>query len=86
MHYKGFVMSEIERCPNCYGRKRILGLGMIEKECNECKGIGHVKKQEVIARYNIKEDDQGVCELVTPEPKVIAKIKNPYKRTKKAKQ
>ena len=29
----------------CGGRKRIMGLGMLEKECHECKGVGYVKEK-----------------------------------------
>lgn len=37
---------EIERCSYCEGRKKIIGLGMIEKKCEECNGIGYKEKPE----------------------------------------
>jgi len=27
-------------CKTCGGRKKIAGMGMIDRECDECKGIG----------------------------------------------
>lgn len=30
------------RCPQCLGLKKTWGLGMIERECQECKGLGYV--------------------------------------------
>jgi phage FluMu protein Com len=31
------------RCETCCGKKTILGLGMINKQCPDCKGVGHIK-------------------------------------------
>jgi DnaJ-class molecular chaperone len=31
------------RCETCQGKKTIIGLGMISKQCPDCKGVGHVK-------------------------------------------
>jgi len=36
-----------ERCGNCRGRRVIIGLGCIEKDCPNCKGVGHVKVDTV---------------------------------------
>lgn len=30
------------RCPQCLGLKKTWGLGMIERECLECNGLGYV--------------------------------------------
>ena len=30
------------RCPTCAGRKKILGLGGMQKNCPRCAGIGFV--------------------------------------------
>lgn len=32
-----------ERCPCCHGKKQIIGLGNLVKDCKECNGVGHVK-------------------------------------------
>ena len=31
------------RCETCNGKKTVTGLGMISKQCPNCKGVGHVK-------------------------------------------
>ncbi len=36
----------IIRCDLCRGKKRVIGLGMIEKKCQNCKGVGHLIKDE----------------------------------------
>ena len=33
-------MSDIIRCDSCKGRKRVLGMGGMEKQCPDCGGIG----------------------------------------------
>lgn len=40
-------MAEIERCTMCRGTKRILGLGMMDRQCPNCKGIGWVSVEAV---------------------------------------
>lgn len=37
----------IKRCPKCTGKKTIMGLGCIIHKCPECKGVGHVKVENV---------------------------------------
>ncbi len=32
----------ITRCPCCVGKKTIVGLGAMIKDCPNCKGVGHV--------------------------------------------
>lgn len=34
------------RCDTCVGRRTIIGLGGLVKECPTCKGVGHVKIEE----------------------------------------
>jgi hypothetical protein len=33
----------LNRCDCCHGRRKITGLGGIERDCGNCKGVGHVK-------------------------------------------
>jgi hypothetical protein len=40
--HKGVKMTTA-RCETCSGKKTIIGLGMITKQCPGCKGVGHVK-------------------------------------------
>jgi len=37
----------IERCPSCLGKKTLMGLGAMIKECHNCQGVGHIKKVEI---------------------------------------
>lgn len=39
-------MSKIKRCLTCGGTKYVMGMGLIKKECSECKGIGHFIVEE----------------------------------------
>lgn len=34
------------RCDSCCGKKTILGLGGIVKDCSKCNGVGYVKVEE----------------------------------------
>ena len=33
----------IIRCPACRGVKKIIGLGLISRDCKACAGIGHTR-------------------------------------------
>ena len=33
----------IQRCETCMGKKTIIGLGCLIKDCPSCKGVGHIK-------------------------------------------
>lgn len=33
-------MSNLIRCESCKGLKKTVGLGLIERDCDECKGVG----------------------------------------------
>lgn len=37
----------LSRCGECGGRKQIIGLGCIYKNCPTCKGIGYVEIDEI---------------------------------------
>ncbi len=39
-------MSSLKRCPACQGTKRIRGMGMIERKCESCEGIGWIEENE----------------------------------------
>jgi transposase len=40
-----------QRCDCCIGKKTILGLGALIKECPKCKGVGHVKVDAEIKKF-----------------------------------
>jgi len=33
----------LSRCDCCHGRRHLVGLGGMERECSNCKGVGFVK-------------------------------------------
>lgn len=37
--------NDLERCESCQGRKKMLMLGGIEKQCPFCMGIGWIAKK-----------------------------------------
>ncbi len=34
--------DKLERCTHCDGRKKIMGMGGLQKDCPTCMGVGHV--------------------------------------------
>lgn len=46
-------MGDLVRCTSCNGRKRILGMGGMEKECLPCKGIGWTEAEKPIVTLNV---------------------------------
>lgn len=36
-------------CDTCRGTRKLIGMGMLEKICHVCNGIGYMKEPEVIA-------------------------------------
>jgi DnaJ-class molecular chaperone len=52
----------LDRCPACVGKKKIMGLGSMIKDCPECHGVGYVKVPEVVVepvkrKYTKKTED-----------------------------
>lgn len=41
------MSDDLVRCPVCRGRKKIIGLGLLEKDCDHCVGIGWISKKPV---------------------------------------
>lgn len=41
-------MTDIKRCDSCMGRKKLLGLGGMIKDCKVCGGVGHVAVKPVV--------------------------------------
>ena len=44
-----------KRCETCVGRRTIVGLGGLIKECPACKGVGHVKVDEPVTESKDKK-------------------------------
>lgn len=48
------------RCYQCKGNKKYAPLGYIEKECNVCKGIGHIEQEPKLMPLLYPLDDVQV--------------------------
>lgn len=50
------------RCATCNGKKSVMGLGMLEKECPTCYGVGYIDPapKEVKKAASKKKDDVKV--------------------------
>ncbi len=57
------------RCDRCQGKKKLIGLGAMAKECEHCKGVGYVSIKDAVKKDvdikvkrgrkpRIKEDEQ----------------------------
>jgi hypothetical protein len=47
----------LDRCPVCVGKKKIMGLGSMIKDCYECHGVGYVKVPVVVAEPVVKRKE-----------------------------
>jgi len=43
-----------DRCPCCNGKKTVVALGGMIKECKECNGVGHVQPVVVVEKKKRK--------------------------------
>lgn len=67
-------MSKLERCDACMGKKKILGLGSIMKDCPECRGIGWIDVPEMPKGNNLASvggsmDRDEFNEMIKPKKK-----------------
>lgn len=44
----------IKRCDTCNGRKRVTGMGGMEKECKPCKGVGWIEDEAPVTKSEEK--------------------------------
>ena len=51
-----------ERCPCCVGKKTIVALGGMIKDCKECNGVGHVKPAVVVEKKKRKSKESIIQE------------------------
>ena len=52
------------RCESCLGRKTMMGMGGMKKDCPLCKGIGYIKtkedkSQEKLEKVNVTRKKRG---------------------------
>jgi hypothetical protein len=57
------MSDKVKRCHLCNGSKIIRGLGMMEKECTECFGIGWVSNESV----DVKKSDENLSNNSLPK-------------------
>lgn len=72
----------IKRCFTCKGSKVVVGLGGLEKKCNECSGIGYKEIAD-----NKEVDDFLKQESEIPETQVLGETvvtKKPGRKKKVA--
>lgn len=55
----------IRKCARCHGTKMMKDIGMIEKKCTVCNGLGHIEESAVTK--NVFEVIAGTVDIVTPE-------------------
>ena len=72
-------MNVIARCPGCQGRKRVFGIGLMERDCERCAGKGTVAVKPVIVEA-IKEEAKHERET---EAKTVIETKRKYVRKTK---
>lgn len=61
-------MSDTQRCSECSGKKKVMGLGLLIKDCPTCEGIGWVKK-----------DVKPFTEELVPETRIVKRKGRPPK-------
>ena len=62
----------IKDCPKCKRKKVIMGMGAMIVTCPECKGVGHVKVDNVDAKVDKDRDSNDLS----------TRTKRPYRRKK----
>lgn len=49
------------RCPKCVGKKKMTYLGGVVKDCDACKGVGHIN---VVLTDEKKDNDAPIIKSV----------------------
>ena len=76
-------------CGTCRGAKFMMKLGGLYGECNECKGLGEIRKLKKIEPEVLKEKAQEIADTIkegmksfTPPSKKVEGLKTNEKRKK----
>jgi DnaJ-class molecular chaperone len=72
------VRAKVERCDQCNGRKKKVGLGGMPKDCDKCKGIGWLEPKEPVESKPVEIDG---LKNVNGEPVKAVKRKGRPPRT-----
>ena len=56
----------IQRCPKCIGKKVVMGLGCMTKECPQCDGVGHIK---IVLDHDEHKEVDNIVAIESNKPK-----------------
>lgn len=59
----------LSRCDCCHGRRRITGLGGMDRDCGNCKGVGFVKADEPVVAVVVKRKRRTPAEMLADADK-----------------
>lgn len=62
-------MTNTLYCPFCIGKGKYQGMGMIEKKCEHCKGVGYVEVEEAL--HKVEDEHSKVIPIVVGVDKAI---------------
>ncbi len=66
---------ECNRCENCQGKGKMLGLGCMLAECTTCAGVGYISKEPVPKKRTRKPRSEPCLKSIKAEdPPVIPMI------------
>ncbi len=59
----------IQKCPSCKGSKKVMRLGMVMQDCEQCSGAGQVKTDSVKRGFDIEppQSTQGISQPIIEE-------------------
>ena len=69
-------MADVNRCHLCGGRKQVMGLGCMMKDCYECNGVGWIACTDRIEIPEVAINTNGEEVKVTKRrgrPKIVNK-------------
>lgn len=68
-------MTGLKRCETCRGTKKKLGMGGMQKDCSDCKGIGWIEppiQKEITDAKNLAGEIIPVVKKKMGRPKRLA--------------
>jgi len=79
-------MNVITRCPLCRGTKKMVGMGMTERDCERCAGKGTVSVKPEAIREAKKEEETKVVEPIAKDEAVKDERENDTKTVTESKR
>jgi len=72
------MSNDLKRCDSCLGRKKIIGLGGMERDCPACFGVGWLAKTQIDPKTpynasNSSEVEKKSSHFDVPEVKIKKK-------------